>query len=149
MTLAGAVHKKRGSFFLVHKNDAKHIPPQKKHILQNKKKMEERTYEDILMEVLLELLFDWMTKEEMDLLRDQLVEFSGITVHYVMGLKNRVPEFDYTKIPHMVETGWRTFKLCPMTLDEEEERKRVTLKIFDNYVNESNMEEVSQSFAER
>ena len=52
--------------------------------------MEERTYEDILMEVLLELLFDRMTKEEMDLLRDQLVEFSGITVHYVMGLKNRV-----------------------------------------------------------
>ena len=36
-----------------------------------------------------------------------------------------------------------------MTLDEEEERKRVTLKIFDDYVNESNMEEVSQSFAER
>ena len=33
--------------------------------------MEERTYEDILMEVLLELLFDRMTKEEMDLLRDQ------------------------------------------------------------------------------
>ena len=103
--------------------------------------MEERTYENILMEVLLELLFDRMAKEEMDLLRDQLVEFSGITVHYVM--------FDYTKIPHMVETGWRTFKLCPMTLDEEEERKRVTLKIFDDYVNESNMEEVSQSFAER
>ena len=49
----------------------------------------------------------------------------------------------------MVETGWRMFKLCPMTLDEEEERKRVTLKIFDDYVNESNMEEVSQSFAER
>ena len=111
--------------------------------------MEERTYEGILMEVLLELLFDRMAKEEMDLLKDQLVEFSGITVHYVMDLKNRVPEFDYTKIPHMLETGWRTFKLCPMTLDEEEERKRVTLKIFDDYVNESNMEEVSQSFAER
>ena len=32
--------KKRGSFFLVHKNDAKHIPPpkKKKHILQNQKK---------------------------------------------------------------------------------------------------------------
>ena len=87
MTLAGAVHKKRGSFFLVHKNDAKHTPQKKKHILQNKKKMEERTYEDILMEVLLELLFDRMAKEEMDLLRDQLVEFSGITVHYVMDLK--------------------------------------------------------------
>ena len=152
MTLAGAVHKKRGSFFFFffspQKRRKAYTPP-KKHILQNKKKMEERTYEDILMEVLLELLFDWMTKEEMDLLRDQLVEFSGITVHYVMDLKNRVPEFDYTKIPHMVETGWRTFKLCPMTLDEEEERKRVTLKIFDDYVNESNMEEVSQSFAER
>ena len=149
-TLAEATHKKRGSFFLVHKNDAKHIPPpqKKKHILQNQKKMEERRYENILMEVLLELLFDRMTKEEMDLLRDQLVEFSNITVHYLMDLKNRVPEFDYTKIPHMVETGWRTFKLCPMTLDEEE-RKRVSLKIFDDYVNESNMEEVSQSFAER
>ena len=141
MTLAGV-------FFLVHKNDAEHTPP-KKSIYCKTKKIEERTYEDILMEVLLELLFDRMAKEELDLLRDQLVEFSGITVHYVMGLKNRVPEFDYTKIPHMLETGWRTFKLCPMTLDEEEERKRVTLKIFDDYVNESNMEELSQSFAER
>ena len=137
MTLAGAVHK----------NDAKHTP-QKKNIYCKTKKMEERTYENILMEVLLELLFDRMAKEELDLLRDQLVEFSGITVHYVMDLKNRVPEFDYTKIPHVLETGWCTFKLCPMTLDEEE-RKRITLKIFDDYVNESNMEEVSQSFAER
>ena len=142
--------KKREVFFLVHKNDAKHTPPPKKKSIycKTKKKMEERRYENILMEVLLELLFDRMTKEEMDLLRDQLVEFSNITVHYLMDLKNRVPEFDYTKIPHMVETGWRTFKLCPMTLDEEE-RKRVSLKIFDDYVNESNMEEVSQSFAER
>ena len=140
-TLAEAAHKKKREFFFSSQKRRKaYTPP--------KKKMEERRYENILMEVLLELLFDRMTKEEMDLLRDQLVEFSNITVHYVMDLKNRVPEFDYTKIPHMVETGWRTFKLCPMTLDEEE-RKRVSLKIFDDYVNESNMEEVSQSFAER
>ena len=150
-TLAEAAHKKRGSFFFSSQKRRKaYTPPKKKKSIycKTKKKMEERRYENILMEVLLELLFDRMTKEEMDLLRDQLVEFSNITVHYLMDLKNRVPEFDYTKIPHMVETGWRTFKLCPMTLDEEE-RKRVSLKIFDDYVNESNMEEVSQSFAER
>ena len=89
-TLAEAVHKKEGGFLFSSQKRRKAYTPKKKHIFQNKKKMEERTYEDILMEVLLELLFDRMTKEEMDLLRDQLVEFSGITVHYVMGLKNRV-----------------------------------------------------------
>ena len=91
-TLAEAAHKKKREFFFSSQKRRKaYTHPKKKSIYcKTKKKMEERRYENILMEVLLELLFDRMTKEEMDLLRDQLVEFSGITVHYVMGLKNRV-----------------------------------------------------------
>ena len=66
---------------------------------------------------------------------------------YLFDVKNRGESFDYTKVPQVVETGWHVFKLCPMTMDKNE-RKRVTLKSFDDCLQEKTMEELCQSFAE-
>ena len=54
---------------------------------------------------------------------------------------------DCAKLPHAFDIGWHIFKSSPSTWYEEE-TKRVTLKAFDDYVTESNMEEVCRSFAE-
>ena len=66
---------------------------------------------------------------------------------YLFDVKNRKESFDYIKVPQVVETGWQTFKLAPMTMDKDE-RKRVTLKSFDDCLQEKIMEELCQSFAE-
>ena len=68
-------------------------------------------------------------------------------VPYIFEVKNRDESFDYSKLPHVVETGWHTFKLCPMTLDKDE-GKRVTLKSFDDCLQEKTMVELCQSFVE-
>ena len=66
---------------------------------------------------------------------------------YLFDVKNRKESFDYIKVPQVVETGWQTFKWAPMTMDKNE-RKRVTLKSFDDCLQEKTMGELSQSFAE-
>ena len=62
-------------------------------------------------------------------------------------VKNCKESFDYIKVPQGVETVWQTFKWAPMTMDKDE-RKRVTLKSFDDCLQEKTMEELCQSFAE-
>ena len=66
---------------------------------------------------------------------------------YLFDVKNRKESFDYIKVPQVVETSWHVFKLCPMTMDKDE-RKRVTLKSFDDCLQDKTMEELCQYFAE-
>ena len=95
----------------------------------------------------LKLIFDRITKEELSLLTDQLLEYSSIMVSYILEVKNREESFDYTKVSQGVETGWYAFKWSPMTMDKDE-RKRVALKFFDDCLQETTMAELCKSFAE-
>ena len=93
------------------------------------------------------MLFDRISKDELTLLTSRILEYTRMMTIYIFDVKNRDKSFDYSKLPHVVETGWHTFKLCPMTMDKDE-RKRVTLKSFDDCLQEKTMVELCQSFAE-
>ena len=54
---------------------------------------------------------------------------------------------DLSKLPHLLEIGWHAFKLCPITSDKDD-RKRLTLKSFDDCLQEKTMVELCQPFAE-
>ena len=54
----------------------------------------------------LKLIFYRITKEELSLLTDQLLEYSSIMVSYIFEVKNRKESFDFTKVSQGVETGW-------------------------------------------
>ena len=81
------------------------------------------------------------------MLTDRMLEYSRMITIYLFDVKSREESFDYTKLPQVVETGWHAFKLSPMTMDKDE-RKRVTLKSFDDCLREKTMVELCQSFAE-
>ena len=137
MGLAGGVHKKEGGVFIPQssvKNDG-----------DVTRKME-KVDEDVLTKFL-KLLFDRITKDELTLMTSRILECTRMITLYIFGVKNRDESFDYSKLPQVVETGWHTFKLCPMTMDKDE-RKRVTLKSFDDCLQEKTMVELCQSFAE-
>ena len=95
----------------------------------------------------LKLTTNRISKEELSLLSDRMTEYTRMITIYLFDVKNRGESFDYTKVPQVVETGCHVFKLCPMTMDKNE-RKRVTLKSFDDCLQEKTMEELFQSFAE-
>ena len=109
-------------------------------MLQEKmKKVDEDTLRRFL-----KLIFERITKEEMTLLTDRMLEYTRMNL---CDVKKREESFDYSKLPQVLETGWHTFKLSPMTMDKDE-RKRVTLKSFDDCLQEKTMEELCQFFAE-
>ena len=112
-------------------------------MLQEKMK---KVDEDTLTKVL-KLTIDRIIKEELSLLTSRILEFTRMITIYLFDVKNREESFDYTKVPQVVETGWQTFKLSPITMDKNE-RMRVTLKSFDDCLQEKTMEELCQSFAE-
>ena len=95
----------------------------------------------------LKLTTNRITKEELSLLTDRMSEYTRMITIYLFDVKNRGESFDYTKVPQVVETGWHVFKRAKMTMDKNE-RKRVTLKSFDDCLQEMTMEELCQSFAE-
>ena len=95
----------------------------------------------------LKLIIERITKEEMSLLTHRMMEYTRMMTIYLFDVKKREESFDYTKLPQVVETGWHTLKLSPMTMDKDE-RKRVTLKSFDDCLQEKTMVELCQSFAE-
>ena len=95
----------------------------------------------------LKLMFDRITKDELTLMTSRILEYTRMMTIYILDVKNRDESFDYSKLPQVVETVWHTFKLRPMTVDKDE-RKRVTLKSFDDCLQEKAMVELCQSFAE-
>ena len=133
MGLAGGVYKKGCK--------AKQRKNMMERLQEKVKKVDEDTSK------FLKLIFDRITKEELSLLTDQLLEYSTIMVSYILEVKNREESFDYIKVPQVVETGWQTFKWPPMTMDKDE-RKQVTLKFFDDCLQEKTMAELCKSFAE-
>ena len=106
----------------------------------------EKVDEDVLTKVL-KLLFDRISKDELTLVTSRILEYTRMITIYIFDVKNRDESFDYSKLPQVVETGWHTFKLSPMTMDKDE-RKRVTLKSFDDCLQEKTIVELCQSFAE-
>ena len=106
----------------------------------------EKVDEDVLTKFL-KLLFDRISKDELTLMTSRILEYTRMITIYIFDVKNRDESFDYSKLPQVVETGWHTFKLCPMTMDKDE-RKRVTLKSFDDCLQEKTIVELCQSFAE-
>ena len=107
---------------------------------------------------LLELLFVRITKDETELifevmkvetefLRVQMTEYSKMMMFYIFELRSRDVPLDPSKLPDALEAGWSTFKVFWRASDKNE-RKRVTLKSFDDCLQEKTMEELCQSFAE-
>ena len=89
----------------------------------------------------LKLTTNRIAKEELALLSDRMTEYTRMITIYLFDVKNRGESFDYIKVPQVVEAGWYVFKLCPMTMDKNE-KKRVTLKSFDDCLQEKTMEEL-------
>ena len=128
--------------------------PIKKGLLQSSVKTMMEVLQEKMKEVnndtltrYLKLTTNRISKEELALLSDRMTEYTRMITIYLFDVKNRGESFDYTKVSQVVETGWHVFKLCPMTM-EKNERKRVTLKSFDDCLQEKTMEELFQSFAE-
>ena len=137
--------KKRGNF-LFHKL--------RKAMQENK--MESMNEEALLK--LLELLFVRITKDETELflevmkdetefLRVQMTEYSKMMMFYIFELRSRDVPLDPSTLPDALEAGLSTFKVFWRASDKDE-RKRVTLKSFDDCLQEKTMGELSQSFAE-
>ena len=133
--LAGAAHKK-GSF-------AKQCKKKMMEVLQEK--MNEVNNDTLTR--YLKFTTNRITKEELALLTDRMMEFTKMMTIYLFDVKNRGESFDYSKVSQVVETGWHVFKRCPMTMTKDE-KKRVTLKSFDYCLEEKSMEEMYLAFAE-
>ena len=138
-TLAGAAHKK----FLI---------PQK---AMQEKKMEkvqeiceemEKISDDALSQFF-QVMFKRVTDDELAMVENRLVTYGKMMLSYMFEMKAR-GVLDCAKLPHAFDIGWHTFKSSPSTCDEEE-RKRVTLKAFDDCLEEEkSMEEMYLAFAE-
>ena len=137
MTLAGAVHKK----ILIPQKAMQEKMEKVQEICEEMEKIS-----DDALSQFFQVMFEQVTDDELAMVENRLVTYGKMMLSYIFEMKAR-GVLDCAKLPHAFDIGWHTFKSSPSTWNEEE-RKRVTLKAFDDCVNESNMEEVSRSCAE-
>ena len=94
-----------------------------------------------------QVMFKRVTDDELAMVENRLVTYGKMMLSYMFEMKAR-GVLDCAKLPHAFDIGWHTFKSSPSTCDEEE-RKRVTLKAFDDCLEEEkSMEEMYLAFAE-
>ena len=134
-TLAGADHKK---FFDSAKSNARKV----QEIWEEMEKIS-----DDALSQFFQVMFKRVTDDELAMVENRLVTYGKMMLSYMFEMKAR-GVLDCAKLPHAFDIGWHTFKSSPSTCDEEE-RKRVTLKAFDDCLEEEkSMEEMYLAFAE-